>query len=437
MVTGVLARVRAEDPVLRILSVATFVVTLGRGVFLSLSALYLSLVLRLPPEQVALVYGAGAVVAIVFALVGGPLADRFSSRRIALVALLIGSVALGCYAFATQLWAVLLIACIENAAVAIGQTSLSAIQGRAFTGEVGVRARSIIRTLVNIGIGIGSAVASIPLAVGSPFAFRLSFLIAALVVTAGQLTLVRLPARVDRPAVVAATADPPPADTGDPATAVVADAAVASSGAAAPTAGRSPWRDPRFLLLSLLSAVLGVQFMIQEVGAPLWIARSTEAPTAIISVLLVLNTVVVIVFTVPLSKGSHRLRAAGRSVLVAGALLAIACGVYAAAHGLPVVWACVVLVIAAAVAAFAEVLSVAGTWGLSFELSDQVRMGSYQGVFGTSFAVGSAIGPALITATAISWGWPGWLLLAGLFLVASVGVRLVAGHAARSRPDIA
>jgi MFS family permease len=433
---GVVARIRAEDPVLRILSVATFVVTLGRGVFLSLSTLYLSFVLHLPPAQVALVFGVGSVVGIGGGLVGGPLADRFSSRRIALIALVVGSLALGSYVFASGLAAALVIACVESAAVAIGQTSLSAIQGRAFRGAEGVRARSVLRTLVNIGIGIGSAVASIPLAIGSPAAFRTAFVVAAVVVVAGQLTLVRLPARVDRPRTdddepVAAEAPIEPGE--ESAREAVADAAAESDG----ESRRGPWRDPRFLLLSLLSAVLGVQFMIQEVGAPLWIAQHTAAPTAIISVLLVLNTVVVIVFTVPLSRGSHRLRAAGRMTFIAGGLLAVACLAYAVAHGLPVLWACLALVAAAAIAAFAEVLSVAGTWGLSFELSNQARMGSYQGVFGTSFALGSAIGPALITATAITWGWPGWCLLAGLFVVASAGVLAVARNAARSRPEIA
>jgi MFS family permease len=446
MLSGLRARLGAEDPVLQILSVTTIVATLGRGVFLTLSTLYLSLVLHLSPAAVALVFGVGAVVAIVFALLGGQLADRYSSRRIALVALVIGSLALLAYAFAQSLAVVLVITIIENAAIAVGQSARSAILGRGFEGAAGVRARAVLRTVTNVGIGIGSGVASIPLAFGAPFAYRLAFVIAAVVVTVGQLPLVRLPSRVDAPIAqrrAAVVADQPIAGETLPGAEAVAEVAVeAAEDDAEPRRrgrlpGRSPWRDPRYLLLSLLSGALGVQFMVQEVGAPLWVAHETTAPTAIVSVLLIINTVVVIIFTVPLSKGTHRLRMAGRVTLLAGGLLVLACAGYAAAHGLPVFWACVALIVAAIIAAFAEVLSQAGGWGLSFELADRDRMGSYQGVFGTSFAVASAVGPALITSTAIAWGWPGWGVLAAVFIVAAAGTAGIAEHAARRHPELA
>ena len=55
--------------------------------------------------------------------------------------------------------------------------------------------------------------------------------------------------------------------------------------------------------------------------------------------------------------------------------------------------ATVVLLIAASVLhALSEVLSQGGAWGLSFELADQRRAGSYQGVFSMTFAVASMVG---------------------------------------------
>lgn len=417
MLRTALARIRIEDPVLRILALTTIVATLGRGVFLTLATLYMSLVVGLPAGQIALVFGVGAVVAIVFALIGGHLADRISARRIALVALVVGSLALVGYAFVTSLVPVLVLVCIENAAISVGQSARSAILGRAFSGGEAVHARSVLRTLTNVGIGIGSGVASIPLAFGTPFAYRLAFVIAAVVVTIGQLPLIRLPARVDAPGL--AKAEPSAED--------------ASSGrlSRAEFAALSPWRDPRYLVFALLSGVLAVQFMIQEVGAPLWISQQTAAPPATLSAVLIVNTIVVIIFTVPLSRGTHDLRVAARVTLIGGGLLVVTCLAYALAAGLPPVWAVVILVTAALVGGFAEVLSQAGGWGLSFEMANPVRMGSYQGIYGTSYALGSAVGPALIAATAIAWGMPGWLLLAGMFLVAAVGTAVIAWHALR------
>jgi hypothetical protein len=41
------------------------------------------------------------------------------------------------------------------------------------------------------------------------------------------------------------------------------------------------------------------------------------------------------------------------------------------------------------------------------------------------------VAPLLITTVAVSWGWPGWLLTAGVFLIAGLLIPgTVAGHRA-------
>ena len=135
----------------------------------------------------------------------------------------------------------------------------------------------------------------------------------------------------------------------------------------------SPWRDPRYLALTALSAVFGMQFGVGEVGVPLWIANDTNAPEVLVAVVLILNTIIVVLFQVPLSRGTHDLRRAGRVSAIAAWLMAAACLIYAAAAGLPAGFAIAVIVAAAIAHAFAEVLSQAGGWGLSFELADPVQ----------------------------------------------------------------
>jgi predicted MFS family arabinose efflux permease len=41
---------------------------------------------------------------------------------------------------------------------------------------------------------------------------------------------------------------------------------------------------------------------------------------------------------------------------------------------------------------------------------------AYQGVSQTGAALGSMLGPLVVTATAIRHGWPGWAILAAIFL---------------------
>src|SRR5690606_19087559 len=60
------ARLRGTfaDPVLRSLTIATLISTVGRGVALTLVVLYLSLIARLPAEQVALVFAVGSGIGV-------------------------------------------------------------------------------------------------------------------------------------------------------------------------------------------------------------------------------------------------------------------------------------------------------------------------------------------------------------------------------------
>ncbi|MGN6324771.1 MFS transporter [Pseudolysinimonas sp.] len=439
MAARILERWTAADPVLRILAITTLIATLGRGIFLPMTTLYLSFVVHLPAAQIALVLAAGSITSIVSSVIGGHLADRFSARRLSFVGLVVASVGLISYAAVSELVWALVVAVVESAALGIGFSARGAIIGRAFDGEQRVRTRAIMQTITNVGIGVGTTVAAIPLAIGTPEAYRLSFAIAGVVVLLGQLPLLRLPVRVDAAAAHGAaepqSETPPVIEGDDPAPELIGEAAGRPS--RDPVGGRPPWKNPRYLLLAGLSGVFAVQFAVQEMGLPLWIAHDTTAPRWIISVLLVLNTVIVVLFTVRLSKGSHRLRTAGRLSALAGGLMAVACVVYALAAGVPVLLACVILILASLVHAFAEVLSQAGGWGLSFELADQRRIGAYQGVFGTSFAMGSAVGPALITVTAIALGMPGWLILAAVFLLSALGITVIAERAARRDPAAA
>lgn len=145
--------------------------------------------------------------------------------------------------------------------------------------------------------------------------------------------------------------------------------------------------------------------------------------------LLILNTVVVVFFQVPLSRGTHDVRRAGTVTAWAGVLMAAACALYATAAA-PGVWLAVALLVLAALAhAFAEVMSQAGGWGLSFELADPRAPGAYQGVFSMGFNLGAMLAPVVVTA-AIGQGALGWGLLAALFVAAAFGTTAIAWRSA-------
>ena len=430
---GLRARLAASvsDPVLRILVGATVISRLGRGIFLTVTVLYFTLIVGLTPGQVAIVLASASAAGVLASFAGGWLADRFSAKRLLIMFTGIEGLALITYVFADDFVTALVIAVICGLFEQGANSTRSAIIARAFTGESRVHARAVLRAVTNASIAVGSGLGAVALAVGTAEAYRWLIAFAGVLYLLGLFQLVRLPKWIEAPsrAAVAEVVT----ETGSVDAAATAEAIAAERRS---WRRHSPWRDPRYLLLTVLSAVFGMQFGVAELGVPLWILRETAVPEVINAALLILNTIIVVVFQVPLSRGTHDLRTAGRVSAIAAWLMAAACLVYAAAAGLPVGFAIAVLVTAAVTHAFAEVLSQAGGWGLSFELADPVQAGSYQGVFGMGYSVGALAAPLLVNATAISHGLSGWMLLAGIFLASGLGIWAIARVAAR-RADAA
>lgn len=402
------------DRTLRRLLTVTLVDTLGRGAFFTLTTLYLTLIVGLEPVTVGIGLTIAGAVGVASSLVFGHLSDRFSARRMLVILHVVQGAALIGYLFVRDLPTLVIVASLVLLAQQGGGSVRSAVVGRAFRGEDRVRIRATMRTVTNVGIGVGTAVAAIPLALGTPVAFHLTMSIA------GSLFLLS--------AVLVAGLDPQRID-------LRRQAPDAGTAAPASVAVRSPYRDPRFLWLTALMGVFGIQFGVFEIGVPLWVVAHTIAADVLVSPLLLVNTVVVVLLQVRMSRGTGTFAGAGRAMTRAGWLMVGACLLWAAAGWIggegwgPATAVVVVLFAAAVVHSLAEISSSAAGWSLSFDLAPQERMGSYQGVYGTGYAVGAMIAPAVVTLTAIDLGTAGWAILAAMFAVAAAGVVLIARRA--------
>lgn len=414
------------DPVLRILVIATLISRVGRGIFLTVTVLYFTLIVGLAPHEVAIVLGAASAAGVLSSLAGGWLADRTSAKRLLIVLSIVDGIGLVCYVFAHDFVTALVIAVLVGAVEQAANSTRMAIIARAFDGENRVHARAVLRTVTNVAIAVGSGIGAVALLAGTADAYRWIIVGAGVMYLAGVTQLVRLPAYVDAPKRVATDAAVITTATGS------TDVAASARAERLARRAHSPWRDPRYLGLSALSAVFGMQFGVGEVGVPLWIANDTAAPEVLVAVVLILNTAIVVLFQVPLSRGTHDLRRAGRVSALAAWLMAAACLVYAAAAGLPAGFAAAVIVTAAVTHAFAEVLSQAGGWGLSFELADPVQAGTYQGVFSMGYSLGAMVSPLFVTSTALTFGFGGWAILAVVFLASGLGTWAIARAAART-----
>jgi Major Facilitator Superfamily len=379
---------RPDDPVARALTWATMSASLSKGVFFSVSVLYFTRVAGLTATTVGFGLTVAGAVAVGAAFGAGYLARAVGARRVLLVTTVGQGLALIAYLVVRTPAAFVVVACAAVGQQAMQRTALTTMIAESFTGPDRVEVRARLRVVTNAFIGVGTAVAAVALAIATRPAYLLAML------TTGTLLFVSaFSLRRGR-------------HTAEPA---------AAAGQRVADRRRSPLLDRTYLTATGLYAILAMQFGMLTVGVPLWVAGRTKAPSVTVAALLAVNTVIVSLFQVWAARGAKDLHSAAHAVARAGMLLALACGLYAAAtHGaLAVVVA--ILMLATVAHSLAEILSEAGNWTLAFELADPANAGAYQGVSQTGAALGSMLAPLVVTATAIEHGWAGWaVLVAGL-----------------------
>lgn len=148
--------------------------------------------------------------------------------------------------------------------------------------------------------------------------------------------------------------------------------------------------------------------------------------------LLVLNTLLSVLFQVRASRGAQTVPGAVRLVRRAGVGLAVSCLVLTVSGTvIGAVAAVAVLVVAVLALTVAELYHLAGSWGVSFGLAPDDRQGQYLGAFAMGTRIYDAAGPALVSGLVLGLGPPGWLLLGGLLLAASLALAAAAARADR------
>lgn len=399
VVDSVRRTVHPDDPVVRALTWATMSASVSKGVFFSISVLFLTRFAGLSATEVGFGLTIAGGVAVGASLGAGYLANVVGARRLLMAATVGQGLALLGYLAVRTPVAFVAVACAALGQQAIQRTALTTMIAQCFTGPERVEIRARLRVITNGFIALGAGLAAIALAVDTRAAYLL-----AMVATAALLFVSALSVR--RIAVAGPVGRTPGRDR-----------------------RRSPLKDRTYLAATALNAVMTTQFSLLTVGVPLWVAGWTAAPPVTVAGLLVLNTVIVSLLQIWAARGAHELPAAGRAVARAGGLLALACGLYAATASGTAVVVVAVLVLATVAHSLAEILSEAGNWTLAFELADPTNTAAYQGVSQTGPALGSMLGPLLVTATAINHGWAGWMVLGVLFLTAGL---LTLGLARRS-----
>ncbi|WP_158587968.1 MFS transporter [Actinomadura logoneensis] len=395
----------AGHPVVRALSVATLVNTVGNGLLMTTGALMFTRVVGLTASQVGLALTLGGVFGIVSGIPLGRIADRFGARPTVVALLAVQAVLVLGYTQVHSFWTALPLIC----AVMFVDRGESAVRGAliatALPPDRRVPGRAFLRSVTNVGISLGAVLASLALVADTPGAYRAVVVADAATFLVAALLLLRVPALK------------------------------AGGGERTPGRGFGALADAPYLLITALAGALVMLQGVLEIGLPLWVTDRTHAPRALIAGAMLLNTVMVVLLQVRLSKGSGDPARAARLALRAGVLIAVGCVLLGLTEGLSA-WAATALVlVAVAVMTVGEMLGAAGSWALGFDLADERAQGVYQGVFNTGFAAGLVLGPLVVTRTALRFGLTGWLVLGGIFLVTAVAFVPATRWAVATRPS--
>jgi MFS family permease len=122
------------------------------------------------------------------------------------------------------------------------------------------------------------------------------------------------------------------------------------------------------------------------------------------------------------ARGVDDVSTALRAIRVSSSFFVLSCLITLATHD-TVGWVTIALVwVAHVTVTGAELYLSAASWTFEAELMDPRQRGAYQGAAGLSGTLGKVWAPALYTFLAMNWGAAGWLVIAGIILVATIGV---------------
>lgn len=370
---------------------ATLVLCIGKGAWFTCWAMFFTRLVGLSPAQFGIGVTAAGMGGVLAGWPLGYLADRLGARETLIGLGVVYGLAMYSLAFVRSFWAVVLVTCVLIAAERPAPSIRVALISGLTSGAERLRGISTTHVMGQAGLVLGSIVGAIVLSAddGSAYLMLNLFCGTTSIVFAGLLF--RTPH-------------------------------VESLGDRKVSRKVLVLRDRPFLLITLLSGLLALNWGMLSSGLPLWINTHTRAPAWVMGVIFGLNAAVVVLFLNRVSRSGSTVRGAARLGLWAGVALAVSCLIFAASyHGSgPVVL--IVLLCAAGVYALGELYYSGSGFGLSVGLTQDAAHGEYQSMFATGQSTAQMIAPGVMTLLLVGWGVAGWFALAALYLTGGLGI---------------
>jgi MFS family permease len=372
----------------------------------------------------------------------GRLADRIGPRTCWGIGNALQAVAFLGWLFVHGFWPFIAVVVGREVTAQLGQIGWSTYRLAAFPREIRVRSGAYNRAALNVGFTVGALFGGVALATGSLTLIRFIPILTAAILVVSATMIRRLPTAATQPADSHAPAGMRPAAESElpseiqpdeaPPPAAVAPAAVAPA-AVAPGVppGRPAIRNVGFVVTSFFDGLLSSHQTLLLTVIPLWLVADTNAPRVLLAWLFATNTIGAVLFQVPVSRTVKDLKTAMRAEARAAAFMVASCLIIlmtdhtAVWLTIPLIWLAHVTVTGT------ELFESSASWSLQSELSDQSRLGDYQGVASVANTLGIIWTPALYTFLATDLHAAGWLIIAAIVVTAAAGIRPAARMAER------
>ena len=385
-------------------ALVTVVDSIGTGIFGTGSIVFFTQYVGVSARDVGLALSLGALVGILVSVPAARGSDRVGEIRMLVVCYLAQAVLFAAYLVCQTLIAFFVLVALAVAFERSSGPARRSLLRRCAGQGARVRASAFNRSVFNVGIGVGSVLAGLVLAANArpvytllPIANSLSYLLAVVFTLGTSRRLETQPARTNGPV-----------DQG--------------SRTRAPEG--NPLRDWRIVAVSAGLGMLYLNAVVLEVGVPLFVLGSKTLPVWYIAFLLTLNTVLVTLLQVPLSRGSESLAGSLRASMAAGCVCAASCLLFWLGLGATAAMAAGMLLAGLVLLSLGEIFASAGSWGMSYALAPEPRQGEYLAVMGLGSQLAGMVGPFGIALVVAGGGW-GWISLAALFVAAGLILRQV------------
>lgn len=387
---------RPPSPLAGRLSVQSLLFALGEGTFMTGSAVFFTQIVGLSAAQVGLGLTIAGAAAFLAALPMGKLVDRFGPKRMWAVSAIGQSAMFALWPFITDFRGYVLMAVGMEVIGALGGAAHGAYTIDALPADERVRSRAYMYSALNVGFTLGSLVGGIALAFDSDDLLHAIPWFTAAVFVVNALAITRLPraSHDDRTADERRTKVP----------------------------GPGPLRNPGWLLTTFFTGVFWTNQVLLNIVIPLWLVQETDAPRVLLAFLFGTNTVMCIFLPMAAARGVEDVPTALRAVRVSSTFFVVSCLITLATHD-TVGWVTIALVwLGHVTVTGAELYLSAASWAFEAELMDPRQRGAYQGAAELTGTLGKVWAPAVFTFLAMNWGAAGWLVIAGIIVLATVAI---------------